>query len=139
MGRVANQNYDASFGKGKRLLNAHDYTAVFDNTEAKAFHNNLLLLGRQNGGRTHRLGLVIAKKNVRLAAQRNRIKRLAREFVRKIPDGTPIDVVLLSRRGIDQLDNAEITALLQKQWAKLATKFANAEQRSNQDSKCVEL
>ncbi|MFT6276405.1 MAG: ribonuclease P protein component [Halioglobus sp.] len=139
MGRVANHKFDASFGKAKRLLNAHDYTAVFENTEAKAFHNNLLLLGRKNGGSTHRLGLVIAKKNVRLAAQRNRIKRLAREFVRKVPDGTHIDVVLLSRRGIDQLDNAEITALLQKQWAKLATKFANAEQRSNQDSQCAEL
>jgi ribonuclease P protein component len=139
VGRVANHKFDASFGKAKRLLNAHDYTAVFENTEAKAFHNNLLLLGRKNGGSTHRLGLVIAKKNVRLAAQRNRIKRLAREFVRKVPDGTHIDVVLLSRRGIDQLDNAEITALLQKQWAKLATKFANAEQRSNQDSQCAEL
>lgn len=131
---------DASFCRAKRLLNAQDYTTVFDRTQAKAFHNSLLLLGRKNGGSTHRLGLVIAKKNVRLAVQRNRIKRLAREFVRKVPDNsTPMDVVLLSRRGLDQLDNAQIAALLQKQWTKLAAKLANTEPVSNQDSQCAEL
>lgn len=140
MGRVANHKIDASFGKAKRLLNEQDYSAVFDRTEAKAFHNNLLLLGRKNGGSTHRLGLVIAKKNVRQAVQRNRIKRLAREFVRNISDdSTAIDVVLLSRRGLDQLDNAQIAALLQKQWTKLAAKLANTEPVSNQDSQCAEL
>lgn len=139
MGCAAKHKVDASFGKDKRLLNAQDYSAVFEHTQAKAFHSNLLLLGRTNGGNTHRLGLVIAKKNVRLAAQRNRIKRIAREFFRKVPDGTPMDVVILARRGIDQLDNAELAALMQKQWAKLATKLANTPTASNQDSQCAEL
>lgn len=135
MDRFANQKFDASFGKTKRLLNAHDYSAVFDNTEAKAFHNSLLLLGKKNGRNTHRLGLVIAKKNVRQAVQRNRIKRLAREFVRKAPtETTSMDVVLLSRRGLDQLDNAQIAALLQKQWTKLAAKLADTKPVSTQDS-----
>jgi ribonuclease P protein component len=80
----------------------------------------LLLLAKTNDGPGHRLGLVIAKKNVRLAVQRNRIKRIAREFFRSTPAGQmPLDVVLLTRRGIDQLDNAELSSILKLQWQKL--------------------
>jgi len=112
--------FDASFGKAKRLLNAQDYSRVFDEPDAKAFHKNLLLLAKLNNGPGHRLGLVIAKKNVRLAVQRNRIKRVAREFVRQVSGGTPLDVVVLARHGLDQLDNAELASLFQQQWNKLA-------------------
>ena len=117
---MGSQTLDASFPKGKRLLNAKDYSRVFENADAKASHKYLLLLAKQNDEPGHRLGLVIAKKNVRLAVQRNRIKRLAREFFRKLPGSDPsIDVVLLTRRGIDQLDNVELSTILQQQWQKL--------------------
>lgn len=118
---MSNQAIDAGFPKGKRLLNAKDYSRVFDKAEAKASHKHLLLLARQNNGPGHRLGLVIAKKNVRLAVQRNRIKRVTREFFRSLPQNdSPMDVVLLTRRGIDQLDNAELSTILQQQWQKLS-------------------
>ncbi len=108
------------FARTRRLLNARDYSRVFECAEAKASHKNLLLLARKNELQWHRLGLVIAKKNVRQAVQRNRIKRVAREFFRRLPEnGTPMDVVLLARRGIDQLDNAELSSILQQQWQRL--------------------
>ena len=111
---------DASFSKAKRLLNASDYSRVFDGAEARASHKHLLLLARTNDKPGHRLGLVVAKKNARLAVQRNRIKRVAREFFRTLPDtGVPLDVVLLTRKGIDQLDNAELSSILRQQWQKL--------------------
>ena len=110
----------ASFGKAKRLLNARDYSRVFDGAEARASHKHLLLLAKSNNEPGHRLGLVIAKKNVRLAVQRNRIKRIAREVFRQLPDAEQhLDVVLLARRGLDQLDNAELSSILQQQWQKL--------------------
>lgn len=63
---------------------------------------------------------MIAKKHVRLAVQRNRIKRLAREVFRQLPDATPpLDVVLLARKGIAELDNQELSTILQQQWQKL--------------------
>ncbi len=129
-----NQQIDASFGKAKRLLNAQDYSTVFDGPDAKAFHKNLLLLAKVNKGPRHRLGLVIAKKNVRQAVQRNRIKRIAREFVRKGPDGLPLDVVVLARRGLDQLDNAELASLFQRQWDKLARHISKIESNTTQGS-----
>ena len=117
---MCGQTLDARFPKGKRLLNATDYSRVFDNAEARASNKYLLLLAIRNSGPSHRLGLVIAKKNVRLAVQRNRVKRLAREFFRKLPEGSlSLDVVLLTRRGIDRLDNAELSTILQQQWQKL--------------------
>ena len=125
---------DGSFPKGKRLLNARDYSRVFDNPGAKASHKYLLLLASVNDGPGHRLGLVIAKKNVRLAVQRNRIKRVAREFFRKLPKSEPgMDVVLLTRRGIDQLDNAELSSILQQQWRKLSHNIPKPEMITSQD------
>lgn len=115
----------AAFGKFKRLLNAGDYSRVFDKPDAKASHRHVLLLGRSNDRSQHRLGLVIAKKHVRLAVERNRIKRLAREFFRVLPVTAPsFDVVLLARPGIANLDNAELSSILQQQWQKLVQRSA---------------
>ena len=111
---------DNSFSKDRRLLTARDYSRVFDGAQARASHKYLLLLARKNDRPTHRLGLVIARKNVRLAVERNRIKRVAREFFRQLPEGEPgMDVVLLARQGIGQLDNAALSSILQQQWQRL--------------------
>jgi ribonuclease P protein component len=110
----------ATFGRELRLLTAADYSRVFDHSEARASHKHLLLLARTNNLGHHRLGLVIAKKNVRLAVQRNRIKRLGREVFRHQSSTAPtMDVVFLARRGIDQLDNAQLSTILRQQWQKL--------------------
>ncbi len=111
---------DVSFGKSKRLLNANDYSRVFDSPDAKASHKHLLLLARINDGPQHRLGLVIAKKHVRTAVQRNRIKRVSREFFRHLPTMEHhLDIVLLARPGLGRLDNAQLSSILQQQWQKL--------------------
>ena len=124
---MGDQPGDASFGKERRLLNASDYSQVFEGAEARASHRHLLLLGRTNAGPGHRLGLVIAKKNVRLAVQRNRVKRIAREVFRTLPESeTSMDVVLLARRGLDQLDNQTLAATLREQWQKLARHISAA-------------
>ncbi len=93
---------------------------MFDAADARASHRHLLLLARLNEGPDHRLGLVIAKKHVRRAVDRNRVKRLSREFFRKLEKcDPPMDVVLLARKGLDELDNAEVSTILQQQWLKL--------------------
>ena len=110
----------ASFGKNKRLLNANDYGRVFDSPDVKASSKQILMLARRNSLACHRLGLVIAKKNVRLAVSRNRIKRLAREFFRSLPPAEHnLDVVLLARKGLGELDNAQVSSILQQLWQKL--------------------
>jgi ribonuclease P protein component len=132
---VSEQAGNASFGKARRLLNAKDYSRVFDGSEVRASHKHLLLLAKTSTEPGHRLGLVIAKKNVRLAVQRNRIKRAAREFFRTLPDTEPhLDVVLLARRGIGQLDNTELSTILQQQWQKLVRHASKPKSSTSQDS-----
>ena len=132
---MGSERTEASFGKAKRLLNAKDYSRVFDGTEAKASHKRLLLLAKRNNSSRHRLGLVIARKNVRLAVERNRIKRVAREFFRTLQEEEPgMDVVLLARHGLDQLDNAELSTILRQQWQVLGRRIPKTESNSSRDS-----
>jgi len=115
---------DFRFGKEQRLLTAQDYRKVFEQADAKASHKHLLLLASRNQLTNHRLGLVIAKKHVRLAVNRNRIKRIAREVARTSPQSSPhMDVILLARPGMDRIDNLELSAILRQQWQKLSEKL----------------
>ena len=126
---------DSRFGKAKRLLNGKDYGRVFDSPDVRASHQHLLLLAKINDRPGHRLGLVIAKKNVRLAVHRNRIKRVAREIFRTLPSSEPpMDVVLLAKRGIGQLDNATLSSILLQQWQKLVHLPAKTIPSTGQDS-----
>lgn len=115
----------ATFGKSQRLLKAADFKQVFDHNEARASHRYFLLLAKPAADNQQRLGLVVAKKNVRLAVQRNRIKRVVRETFRQLPEQQPpLDTIFLARRGIDQLDKHALSSILREQWSKLAKQIA---------------
>jgi ribonuclease P protein component len=132
---LGSQAADTGFSKAKRLLHAKDFSRVFDSPDARASHQHLLLLAKISDGPGHRLGLVIAKKNVRLAVQRNRIKRVAREVFRNLPNSQPpMDVVLLARRGMGQLDNAALSSILLQQWQKLIRHIVKPTPSVTQDS-----
>ena len=66
------------------------------------------------------LGLAIAKKRVKLAVQRNRIKRQIRESFRLNQHNLPhIDMVVMVKSGTDKLENKEINQQLEKIWRKI--------------------
>ncbi|MCW8125380.1 ribonuclease P protein component [Microbulbifer halophilus] len=112
---------DFGFPKPLRLLNAAQYRSVFSGTQIRAAHPNLLLLASRNDLGHPRLGLVMAKKHVRNATDRNRIKRIARETFRLRQHQLPaVDTVVLARPGAGKLDNAALTKLFDKLWRKLA-------------------
>ncbi len=101
-------NTQYSFQRELRLLSAKDYSHVFD----KAFkvHNKAFtLLARKNDLNRPRLGLVIAKKNLKFAHQRNRVKRLLREHFRLHQAHIAhYDLVILTRRDIAVLSQTDI-------------------------------
>lgn len=79
-----------------------------------------MALACPNGLGHPRLGLVISKKNVRRAVDRNRLKRLARESVRLQQSSLPaVDIVLLARRGAGELDKATLHRQLFGMWRRL--------------------
>lgn len=122
------------FGRNLRLLTAPDYQAVFSQAQFKVSCPQFLILAIRHDNVTPRLGLVIAKKNVRLAVQRNRVKRLIRDSFRHHQHLlTGLDIVILARRGLDTLDNAAIVQLLEKLWQDLIRR--RDRQAANQTTK----
>lgn len=124
-----------SFAKHLRLLNAGDFSYVFDRADFKVSSKTILILARVSKEKrpTARLGLVISKKNARLAVQRNRIKRLARDSFRLKQHSLPaVDIVLLARHGLDQKDSSEISIELDKLWLQLVKQVNKGENRNGQ-------
>lgn len=81
----------------------------------------MLMLARHNGQCSARLGLVIAKKNVRRAVDRNKIKRIAREsFRHQRADLDNLDIIILARKGLGELDNAALHRLFADMWRRLS-------------------
>lgn len=125
------------FSKALRLLTPADYKQVFDNAELRVSSKELLILARINRFDHPRLGLVIAKKHVRRAVQRNRIKRVIREGFRQrqaaLLGGQGIDTIVLARGGVDKLDNSALQHLLDGLWRQLQRKAQKQSQNSATD------
>ncbi|WP_039916128.1 ribonuclease P protein component [Cellvibrio mixtus] len=112
-----------SFSKSLRLLESGDFQRVFDDAPFRASHQHFLILARTNELDHPRLGLVIAKKHLRLAVERNRFKRLIRESFRTHQHTfSGIDVIVLSRKGLENLDNGTFTQQLNQQWQRILKK-----------------
>ena len=108
---------DHGFARASRLLNASDYSTVFNNTQFKVSCRYFLVLAKRNENPNSRLGLVVAKKNISTAVQRNRIKRLIRNSFRQQPiSRAGLDLVVLVRKGADNLPNQKITSALTHLW-----------------------
>ena len=69
------------FSKTYRLNTAVDYSNVFNNAN-RSSDKFFTVLAKKNTLDVARWGLAIAKKSVKKAVQRNRIKRVVRELVR---------------------------------------------------------
>ena len=77
----------------------------------------ITILGRLNSLGHPRIGLTVAKKNVRRAHERNRIKRLTRESFRLRQHELPaMDFVVVAKKGVADLDNRALSEALEKLW-----------------------
>ncbi|MDK3009119.1 ribonuclease P protein component [Providencia rettgeri] len=105
-----------AFTRELRLLTPRHFDNVFKQPQ-RASSPEITILGRLNELGHPRIGLTIAKKNVKRAHERNRIKRLAREYFRLHQHELPsMDFVVLVRKGVANLDNQQITESLDKLW-----------------------
>ena len=111
-----------TFPHPAKLSQPDHYRRVFDSPKYKVSSGAFLLLATPGATQSSRLGIVVAKKNIRLAVRRNRIKRLVREHFRRHPFDKAIDLVVLARSGADQLDNPGLWQDLDKLWRALGQK-----------------
>jgi len=110
------------FPRSYRLISANDYKQVFKKP-SKVSSPALLFLFNVNNKASSRLGLAIAKKQLPLAVDRNRIKRLIREsFREKHSLLASIDIVVLARNKCLNMDNKGIRIHLDQMWNKVIKK-----------------
>lgn len=114
------------FPKASRLLTSRDYARVFDEVQIRVPHRNFLILARTNSEGHARIGLVFSKRNLKLAVQRNRVKRRIRETFRLNSKLPPLDIVVLGRSGLADIDNAQLNQLLDDLWSRLIRKYQHA-------------
>ena len=130
--QVSNPGLSYSFDKRLRLLKAADFQPVFKQARFKVSSQTVLVLAIENNLRFPRLGLVIAKKNIARAVQRNRVKRLLRESFRlnqHLLAG--LDIVILARSGLGSLENPEITGQIETLWQDLMGKYHKSRRKSD--------
>jgi ribonuclease P protein component len=87
-----------SFGRDERILKRNDFSVAYQQGKRLSSKNFIIYLHPNQTG-TRRLGITVSKK-IGDAVQRNRIKRLLREFFRLNKDRLPAgqDIVVVSRR-----------------------------------------
>jgi ribonuclease P protein component len=74
-----------------------------------------------------RLGLAIAKKHLKRASQRNRVKRIIRESFRLNQSAfASIDIVVLSRADLIQRDAPQIWAALERNWLSVKAQWQDS-------------
>lgn len=85
------------------------------------------MLYRANGLGYPRLGLALARKRVRRAVDRNRLKRLVRESFRRAQRTLGgIDIVVMARDKAGVASNAAVLDSLVQHWQKLSERGADS-------------
>ncbi|RBP75793.1 ribonuclease P protein component [Shewanella morhuae] len=105
------------------MLTPAQFKSVFSNP-IKASSAEITLLAIPNTEQHPRMGLTVAKRYVKRANQRNRIKRVIRDSFRLNQHDIPhLDIVVLVRNGVMEMENAEINKLIEKLWRKLSRRY----------------
>ena len=113
----------ATFSRAMRMNKPSDYTRVFRQAK-RAAGGGLTVLTVENTVGQPRLGLAIAKKHLKFAYQRNRLKRIIRASFRDNQTVfANIDIVVLSRPDVLKKNSAQIWAALEEHWLTVAEQW----------------
>src|SRR5580765_6661583 len=104
------------FKKNLRLSTTHDFNFVFFKI-FKLESSEIIILGRLNSLQYSRLGISIAKKNIKHSYQRNYLKRLIRESFRLSQHKIiGIDFIIIAKKNSMRLNSNLCKKMLEKAW-----------------------
>lgn len=130
-GLCVNGSKNFRFSKYLRLLTSADFKAVFREAEAiRSTSKFFTVLGRPNQLENARLGLIVARKQLKRAVDRNRIKRIIRESFRLGQDKLKgLDFVVILRCDIFKEKNSgSVREVLEQQWREVILKWKKSPQ-----------
>lgn len=110
-----------AFPREARLLGSPEFRAVFAQGRKFVCPGFVIIAAHDGLAVRPRLGLALAKRRIRRAVDRNRVKRVVRESFRshQIELGA-VDVVVLARSRTDRLSNADLFDQLTRIWGRIA-------------------
>ena len=114
---------DLGFPASRRILDSKDFDAVFKNNQYRVSTPEFLLLARRNQLERKRLGMVVSKRITSLAVNRNNLKRLIREVFRRT-EIISLDIVVLTRTGVNLVQNSELIEVLTRSFLSLSNQSA---------------
>ena len=90
------------------LPSRSDFDAVFSSPDAKSSTRDFLVLAKRNSHLCgHRIGFVTSKKKIRRAVDRNRFRRVFREYLRTGFVAPASDIVIIARQVPDSLRSSQ--------------------------------
>ena len=98
------------FPRNNRLNSSADFDRVFKETDFKVSNRFLLLLARTNQVNQSRLGLIVGKKKIGHAVDRNHVKRRLRESFRlRQVELVDLDIVALVRSDSGPREDSQLS------------------------------
>lgn len=108
-----------TFTRELRLLTPSDFNTVFKNP-LRASSPHITFVAQRNDLGYPRIGFALAKKQIKRAHERNRLKRIIRDYFRLNQHQLPaMDMVVMARTSAMSLTSTEIRELLDKLWQRL--------------------
>lgn len=123
---ITNLKNELRFPRNLRLTNKADFQSVFDDS-CKVSQKFFLVLYRANQKPHARLGMLVGKRAVNDAVERNRIKRTLRESFRCNQEKLKgFDVVVIVRHQCDTLSSSKLREGIENLWEKLLIQYQNS-------------
>jgi ribonuclease P protein component len=112
-----------SFSRDRRLLAKAEFQAVFDESK-KISQRYLLALFKPNQQAGARVGIMVGKRAVSLAVERNQIKRVIRESFRDNQTKLQgLDIIVIVRHQCNILTKVQLREGVEKLWQNLSIQY----------------
>ncbi len=119
--RVELNSYRQAFGREWRLTSTKEYDAVLTRPTVRYSGQFFSIVARDTAMKHPRLGVIVPRRHVKRAVQRNTIKRQIRESFRKSQTVLPpMDIVVMAHAGVSTCSNAKSRNSLARLFADLS-------------------
>ena len=114
---LSNQPMSLGLPKQARLLNSTEFTQVLRRAEIKVVKGPVQLKAQRNSAGRARLGLIVPKRGITKACDRNLVKRVIREQFRTAQRRLPtLDIVV---QVFEKVSKQQLAMVLQKHFSML--------------------